>query len=228
MINIYCDESCHLENDNQKSMVLGGIWCPLDKRKDIINSIYKIKDEHGIKRHTEIKWTKVSNSKINYFQDLIRYFFSCSDLHFRGVIIKDKSKLNHQKFNQTHDEWYYKMYFELLKTIIDPKEKYNIYLDIKDTRSADKVVELKEVLSNSLYDYDYTIIHKIQNVRSEECVILQLADLIMGALGYYHRGIDSSEAKLSIISLIKELSGYSLDRTTLYKESKLNLLVWEG
>lgn len=24
--NIYCDESCHLENDRQPIMVLGGMW----------------------------------------------------------------------------------------------------------------------------------------------------------------------------------------------------------
>jgi len=29
--NIYCNESCHLEHDRQKVMVLGAIWCPLEK-----------------------------------------------------------------------------------------------------------------------------------------------------------------------------------------------------
>ncbi len=27
--NVYCDESCHLENDHQKAMVLGVVWCSL-------------------------------------------------------------------------------------------------------------------------------------------------------------------------------------------------------
>lgn len=27
--NIYCDESCHLENDHQRVMVLGAVWTPL-------------------------------------------------------------------------------------------------------------------------------------------------------------------------------------------------------
>ncbi len=26
IINIYCDESCHLPNDGQKAMVLGTLW----------------------------------------------------------------------------------------------------------------------------------------------------------------------------------------------------------
>jgi len=25
-IHIYCDESCHLENDHMRSMVLGALW----------------------------------------------------------------------------------------------------------------------------------------------------------------------------------------------------------
>jgi len=35
VFNIYCDESCHLQHDGQKAMVLGAIWCPLDKAREI-------------------------------------------------------------------------------------------------------------------------------------------------------------------------------------------------
>lgn len=228
MINIYCDESCHLENDNEKAMVIGGIWCPIEKRKEITNDIYIIKEKHGVNKYAEIKWVKVSNSKIDYYKELVEYFFRNKDLHFRAVVVPNKNKLDHDKFKQTHDEWYYKIYFDMLKTIIDPQEKYNIYLDIKDTRSADKVENLRNALSNSMYDFNYEIIKKIQNVRSEECIILQLADLLIGAIGYLHRGKDASNAKVEVIDLIKKLSGYSLTKNTLYKEEKFNLLVWQG
>ena len=30
-VNIYCDESNHLENDNKSHMVLGAIYCPSEK-----------------------------------------------------------------------------------------------------------------------------------------------------------------------------------------------------
>lgn len=228
MINIYCDESCHLENDNEKAMVIGGIWCPEDKKRNIINDIYLIKEKYGIKKHAEIKWVKVSESKKEYFKELVKYFFECSDLHFRAVVIPNKSKLNHKIFNQSHDDWYYKMYFEMLKIIIAPNQRYNIYLDIKDTRSADKVIKLKKFLSNNIYDFNYNIVKKVQNVRSEECVILQLADLLIGALGYFHREKDTNSAKVEIVEQIKQLSGYSLRKNTLYKEEKFNLLIWEG
>ena len=33
--NVYCDESCHLEHDRQSIMVLGAVWCPLEKTRAI-------------------------------------------------------------------------------------------------------------------------------------------------------------------------------------------------
>ena len=60
VFNVYCDESCHLEHDHQTIMVLGAIWCPLEKTREIARSIRHIKDRHGLGRVFEIKWTKVS------------------------------------------------------------------------------------------------------------------------------------------------------------------------
>lgn len=41
--NIYCDESCHIENNNQKSMLLGAIWTPFQKKGKIFNRLAEIK-----------------------------------------------------------------------------------------------------------------------------------------------------------------------------------------
>ena len=95
MINIYCDESCHLEvssknRENQKSMVLGGITCPEGAKKEILNDIRDIKVKHGLSRFGEFKWTKVSNNKIEFYKELVRYFFSNNNLKFRGLVFKDK------------------------------------------------------------------------------------------------------------------------------------------
>lgn len=228
LYNIYCDESCHLENDGQKAMVLGAVWCPKELYKDISKDIINIKIKHDIKKYAEIKWTKVSPGKLEFYKELINYFFTNKNLHFRGLVIPDKSILDHSRFKQTHNDWYYKMYFDMLKVIIDPEEQYNIYLDIKDTNGASKVRDLKKYLSNNVYDFNCKIIKNIQNVRSEECTILQLADLLIGALGYFHREITTSQSKLELIHLIKKLSGYSLTKNTLYRESKFNLLIWNS
>ena len=226
--NIYCDESCHLENDRQNVMLLGGVWCAKDKTKETLKKIKEYKIKHGLKSNFEIKWTKVSPKKIDFYLDIVDYFFSSEDLHFRCLIIPDKKKLNHDKFNQNHDKFYYKMYFNMLKTILDPQEKYKIYIDIKDTQGSKKIKKLHEVLCNNLYDFDRDIVEDIQLIRSHEVGILQITDLLIGAIAYNSRNLKTSEAKLKIIERIKERSRYGLDRTTLLKESKLNLLVWQA
>lgn len=108
--NLYCDESCHLENDGQKAMVLGAVWCPDDKRAEIAKRLREIKQRHGLPADFEVKWTKVSSGQQAFYMDLVDYFFDDDDLHFRAVVVPDKTLLNHSDFGQSHDDWYYKMY----------------------------------------------------------------------------------------------------------------------
>lgn len=62
---------------------------------------------------------------------LVDYFFDDDDLHFRSLIVPKKHKLDHAAFQQDHDDWYFKMYFDMIKIILDSKSEYRIYLDIK-------------------------------------------------------------------------------------------------
>jgi len=226
--NIYCDESCHLENDQQNVMVLGAIWCPLDKSKEIAIRIREIKRQHSLKQNFEIKWTKVSPAKLHFYLELVDYFFDNSDLHFRALIVPDKAKLRHTEFNQSHDDFYYKMYFDMLKIIINPNAIYRIYIDIKDTKSAQKVEKLHEVLCNNRYDFSRSIIERLQTVRSHEIETLQLTDLLIGAISYVSRGLDTSHAKSSIVQRFRNRSGYRLTQSTLYREDKVNLFYWHA
>lgn len=224
--NIYCDESCHLEHDQQSAMVLGAVWCPELQHASVARAIRALKIRYGLAREFEIKWTKVSPSKLDFYLDLIDLFFSDSRLHFRGIVIPDKSKLDHSAFDQSHDDFYYKMCFQLLKVISESGNCYRVYLDIKDTRSQQKVVRLHDYLANAQYDFDKEMVERIQQVHSSEIELLQLADVLIGALSYLHRGLQTSQAKQAIIERIKAKSGFSLKRSTLPSEKKLNVFVW--
>ena len=226
IINIYCDESSHLENDKQKVMVLGAVWCPYEKKDEIFERIREIKIKHKLKRDFEIKWTKVSKSKVEFYLDLIDYFFDDDDLHFRALVVPDKTILDHKKMNQDHDTWYYKMYFSMLKVLIDPHAKNRIFMDIKDTRSANKMRKLHNVLCTDQYDFNRDIIEIVQTVRSHEVELIQLADLLIGAVSYVNKGLSTNEGKLKVIERIQKRSGYSLTLTTYLKESKFNIFIW--
>ena len=228
VFNVYCDESCHLENDRQKAMVLGAVWCPLEKTREIAVRIREIKARHGLSPASEIKWVKVSPAKVQFYLDIMDYFFDDDDLHFRALIVPDKSQLRHEDFQQTHDEWYYKMYFDMLKVILYPDARYRIYLDYKDTQGATKVKKLHEVLCNNMYDFSRRIIERIQLVRSHEVEVLQLADLLIGTVSYVNRGLSTSAAKLRLVDRMRARSGYKLTQTTLLRENKVNLFRWHA
>lgn len=226
--NIYSDESCHLENDHQSVMVLGAVWCPVERTRQIAAEIRDIKRRHGLSGDFEVKWSKVSPGKQAVYLDLVDYFFGNPDLHFRAVVIPDKTILRHDHFRQSHDEWYYKMYFRMLERIIQLETggTHYIYLDVKDTRSADKVRKLQEVLCNSIHDFDGDVIKRVQTVRSDEVEQVQLADLLIGAVGYANRKLRTSSAKLALIARIQSAAHCILRQSTAYQASKFNLLIW--
>jgi hypothetical protein len=227
MYNIYCDESCHLLNDQSSVMVLGAVWCPATAAREFSEKVKQVKIEHGLKPGAEVKWHKVSPANLAFHLALVDLFFADDRLRFRGVIVPDKSVLRHEVFKQTHDDWYYKMYFVLLETILDPKTPFCVYLDYKDTHGGSKVRKLEEVLRNSKYDFSGQIVERVQIVRSHESALIQMADLLIGAVAYANRGLNQSAAKLTLVDDIKRRSGHTLTKTTWLRELKFNLLVWQ-
>lgn len=228
-VNIYCDESCHLEHDGQQVMVIGGVSCPKNKAREIASRLREIKLRHGYpSTRFEAKWSKVSPAGVQLYTDLVDYFFDDDDLHFRAIVVPDKSVIDHQRFSQDHDTWYYKMYYHMLVVLLDPRCEYRIYLDIKDTQSAAKIRNLHEVLSSTTKDYERKIVQQVQTVRSDEVEQLQLADILIGAVCFanrtHHEG--RSPAKLQLVERVKKRSRYSLTGTTLLRENKFNLLNW--
>ncbi|MCK4632953.1 MAG: DUF3800 domain-containing protein [candidate division Zixibacteria bacterium] len=224
--NVYCDESCHLENDGSEIMVLGAVWCPADTVSAAFTRIGEIKAKHGVKSNTEVKWTKVAPNKEQMYLDLLDFFFDDDSLHFRALIVSQKSKLSHDRFEQDHDTWYYKMYFTMLQAILTRNDQYRIYLDIKDTLGPAKIRKLREVLATNMKDYDSSVVRRMQTVRSNEVQLIQMADILSGAVCYANRNLCGSKAKLAMVNRMRHRSGYDLTKTTFLREAKANLFVW--
>src|SRR5208337_2635436 len=54
--NIYCDESCHLEKDRQKVMVLGAVWSPSAQVTELARAARRIKQAFRLAPDFELKW----------------------------------------------------------------------------------------------------------------------------------------------------------------------------
>lgn len=211
MINFYCDESTHLKNDKQPYMILGFVSVPLNKLKTYKEKINYIKEKH--KFFSEIKWVKASNSKKEFYLDLINFFFE-SDMCFSALVI-DKKNHDHLDFNAFED-LYYEMYLKLLNSNISSEFKYNVYLDIKDTLSSWKIQRLKAILHDK-----HGSINNFQNIRSHESLYLQITDVLIGAINYDLRNKNAVDAKNEIIINLK--NNLKCDDFTLLETKKFNI-----
>lgn len=216
--NIYCDESCHIEHDHKRFMFLGSVSCAYPQVKRHCQRIDELKKKHNF--YAEIKWSKVSNSKIKFYLDLVDYFFD-TDLRFRAIGV-EKSKIRYSDFNSNYDDFYYKMYYQLLNHNISSFCHYNVYMDIKDTLSAIKVRKLKDILN-----VKYGVFRNVQNIRSEESLLMQLSDFLMGAISYNSNCEEKNNtAKVKILEKIMQHANITNLSQTNYSE-KLNLFFIE-
>ncbi len=163
----------------------------------------------------EVKWSDVSQSQYPLYAELVDYFFS-TDLNFRAIIV-DKSQIDENRPGFTYEDFYFRMYYQLLHHKINMSYNYNIYLDIKDTISHKKLARLKDMLKWN------ASIRNFQFIRSYESPLMQMADLIMGALNYHLRGEGKVIAKKRLIKKIEDHSDLPLDRSTPKYADKFNL-----
>ena len=235
MINIYCDESCHLEYsyknyDMQKSMVIGGIQCDEEYKEEVTEQIKMLKEKHNMNRYNEIKWTKVAPSKFEFYKELVQYFFANENLKFRCVVFPDKSKFDYSKYD--HEDIYNIMYYLLLNKMIDDENLYNIYVDKKDTRGSSKFRNLQKYLCRHHHDFNQERIRKIQIVDSSDIQLMQLADVLIGAVSYANRDlskvIEVSKYKTQLVNLIEDLSNVELIKGTNLYENKFNVFIWNS
>lgn len=216
--NIYCDESTHLENDGHPYMIYGYVSIASNQIKMCKEQIKAIKTKYNYT--DEFKWTNIHHKTYEMYKELVEYFFS-NDMKFRAVIV-DKSQIDNTRSEYTFNDFYFRMYFQLLHHEINLENTYNIYFDIKDTCSQSKLHKLKDILKWN------ASIKNFQFIKSHESVFIQLADVLMGAINYNLR-IEKKEiegkviAKRKIVEHINNHTTISLKRTSPLSAKKFNL-----
>ena len=86
------------------------------------------------------------------------------------------------------------------------------------------------MLANSHYDFNHECIKKVQPIRSDEVQMMQITDVINGAVCRANRTTipQPSGAKAEIIDYIRMRSKLRLTQSTTLGTRKFNIFVWEG
>ncbi|WP_049626348.1 DUF3800 domain-containing protein [Geobacillus stearothermophilus] len=79
----------------------------------------------------------------------------------------------------------------------------------KKNKQSDRLHTLEKVLNNATFSY----IKDVQAIESKQSLLIQLADVLIGAVGYKFNGYNSSDAKLKLIERIEEHIGHTIQKT---------------
>lgn len=204
-IEIYCDESNQQSLSSKKPsqnryFLIGGLWLPSEKRglfKETIRSIAQTENTFG-----EAKWRAVCPSKLSFYLKLVDFFFEQEyDLQFRCIVI-DTHKIDLEKYHDADQELgYYKFCYQLIKNWIQDFNSYSIFVDYKTIRDPSRLIVLKDYLRKA------NLLAQIKNLQalpSNEVVLMQLTDVLLGAVSAKFNQSTASKAKLAIIECIEQ------------------------
>lgn len=225
-IEVYCDE-CRQDllvnrdaiSDTNRYLVLGGVWINSNFKDEFKGKIKVLKEKYNI--YGEIKWKKVCKDKLDFYKELVELFFEKNSeyISFRAIVI-DAKVVDIKTYHKDSQELgFYKFYYQLLQHWIEKENKYNILLDYRKDKSKSRAYELKSIINNSLKKEAVT---NVQFINSKESLLLQIEDVLMGAVGYKFNMNDegNSEAKMEIVKLIESYHRIEeTDRT----ETKFNI-----
>lgn len=218
---IFCDESCHLENDGADIMVLGAVHCAAEKSIQLNKYIKWLRYKHNYQ--TELKWTKLVAKQWPFYRALLDLIIEDEEVRFKTTVVQNKAQLDHEFFNDgSHNTFYYKMFYYTLRDFLKEQKTYQIYLDYMDTLGGLKTKKLCEVLKKEGRS-DLKIDAYI--IQSYESQLIQVCDLIIGAVGYKNRTDIShkSNIKNKIVDYLQTKLGHKLDQATPPWESNFNI-----
>jgi hypothetical protein len=214
VLHLYCDESRHLPHDREPFMLLGLVSCPADKVRAYHLELRTLSRQHGLTDDYEMKWTHVRPGKLTFYQAVLRWFLAKEDVAFRALLLPDKAQVFQRLPEDSQDMAYYRLYSQLLRSAMEPESRYRAFLDQKDTRGGEKVRELENLMRLHTADGAEKTVLGLQQIQSHEARLLQLADVLLGAVGAAHSGKPLSAPKQTLVTQLADAIGIPLNWDT--------------
>lgn len=196
---VYCDESrqqLFSGRDRSGFVCLGSLWLESSRREHLKERIRELRSRHSV--GGEFKWHRVSRAKKQFYLDLTELFFG-EQMRFRAIVLPAE-EMDAVRFHASDQElMFYKFYYQLLHHWILDQNRYRIFLDLKTNRSAGRVQTLERVLRNANLTSE---ILGVQALPSRQLDLMQLTDVLLGAVSYSFNGKGSSQAKNAVVENI--------------------------
>lgn len=177
---IYCDEAnpdvLTSGKPRVQNLMIGSLWLPAELREVLKQEIKELR--HRYQTWGEIKWGKASPSRRDFYLSLADLFFSRGEnIRFRCIAV-DHAQLDMALHEGDGELGFYKFYYQLLHHWILDFNEYRIFCDIKSNRDPKRLPVLARCLSRANLS---STISGVQSLPSNEVVLIQFCDLLLGA-----------------------------------------------
>lgn len=231
---IFVDESRITKRD--RFQLFGSFWLSREKQDHFRMQYWQLWDQEFPSR-SELHWVKVSKGKLETYKKFIDFFATYPGADFRCMVL-DTRALDYETYHDGDKElgFYKFLYFFLSRNIEKDykyrgvSEVYQIYLDrrrkendIEVGRLQDLKVFLNRRLNSRCIINDGNVVRNVEAMDSKASPEIQIADILMGAVGYSWEGFQTSPAKLGLVSHIEKTFGLKLNVPTPYLAEKINI-----
>lgn len=188
---LYCDES--IDKDVKYGDFFGGCIINSVDLEYVMTALERCKTENNLMG--EIKWTKVTETYLEKYQNVIRLFFSFVQDGKIKVRIMFRS-MDNQYDTESKEDKYFKLYYQFIKHGFGLNHTQGmkpfhvrIYLDQMPTKK-ERSDRFKNFLCNMPQTADFTNCafrvsrDQIAEVRSHDHVLLQCVDIVMGSIQF--------------------------------------------
>lgn len=198
-------------------MVLGGLV--LDRKFETIFDKWFATYRDTRRMHGELKWAKVSANKLSEYKEVVDIVRYCNNrLAFKAIVV-DTHQMNIKRYNNSDrdnaiDHMFYQFLVHMFGRHLVGEDECIVTMDNRN--SSQKLATLHEITNNGLrkqYDFQHYPIREIRAMDSKDSCYIQIADILMGAIGYQVNGDcdkpNASRAKCEVMNHI--LAQFSLD-----------------
>lgn len=230
---IFVDESRITRKD--RFQIFGSFWIPRELQDRFRKDYWELWDREFPTR-SELHWVKVSRGKIETYKRFVDFFATYPGTDFRCIVL-DTRTIDYDTYHEGDRELgFYKFLHFFISRNIEKDARYRgvpgpyqIFMDRRrmgDEVEVGRLQDLKSFLNRRLNhrcEGGGDIVRNIEAVDSKQSPEVQLADILMGAVGYSWEGFQTSPAKLELVAHIEETFGLRLNEPTPYLSEKVNI-----
>jgi hypothetical protein len=218
-LHVFCDESYTSNTGQDGFRVQGALWVPVPSLVPIRAEIYDLRSR--CHPYAEVKWNKLRGPKVpELVGSLVDLFFTSSvaaTLRFECVVVQHSDDPTVGGEPISRDVGYYKTFHLLLSHRLEPGTTNHVFLDRRPSRQIAPERVLMRCLAGSGRGATPPFrIASCEIVESDEDDLIQLTDVLCGAVGWAWNGRQGRSGSKRVVhdAICRHLGWPNLRRTT--------------